>query len=346
MATTLNPFLLSLFIFVVVTTAALGIRRLILRALTHWAEKTETTLDDIIVEALRIPSLYWMVATGLYIAIGTSSIPTGYIAVSFKILHILVILSITLVLANITAQGVIYGVKKADLPIPITGLSQAVIKGTILIIGVMILLSTLGVSITPLLTALGVGGLAMALALQDTLSNLFAGLHILVEKPVRVGDFIKLESGEEGHVTDIGWRTTRIRTLPNNLVIIPNNKLAQSILTNYNLPEKRMAVLIPIGVSYSEDPDRVERILIEEATKAIKEVPGMLSDPAPFVRLIPGFGDSSLNFTLVCQVREFVDQHVAQHELRKRILKRFKQEGIEIPFPIRTVYVRQEKTKE
>jgi small-conductance mechanosensitive channel len=131
--------------------------------------------------------------------------------------------------------------------------------------------------------------------------------------------------------------------LPNNIVVIPNSKLAQSVVTNYYLPEKRMSLLIAISVSYSSDPEQVERILIEEARNAVGQVPGLLGDPEPFVRFIPGFGESSLDFTLICQVKEFVDQYLAQHELRKRIFKRFKAEGIEIPFPHRTVYLREEK---
>ena len=154
-------------------------------------------------------------------------------------------------------------------------------KATIWIIGGLVLLSGLGISVTPLLTALGVGGLAVALALQDTLSNFFAGIHLLMERPIRVGDFIRLESGQEGYVEDIGWRTTRIRMLPNNMVIVPNGKLAQSILTNYYLPEPRMAVLIPISVSYHADPDHIERVLVEEASGAIGHLAGLLAEPAP-----------------------------------------------------------------
>jgi small-conductance mechanosensitive channel len=203
-------------------------------------------------------------------------------------------------------------------------------------------LGGLGISITPVLTALGVGGLAVALALQETLSNFFAGIHLLIEQPIRVGDFIKLESGQEGYVADIGWRTTRIRMLPNNMVILPNSKLTQSIVTNYYLPEPRMALLLPISVSCKADPERIEHILVEEATLALGQIPGLLAEPAPFVRFIPGFGESSLDFTLICQVREFTDQYLAQHELRKRILKRFRSDGIEIPFPQRTIHLRTE----
>jgi small-conductance mechanosensitive channel len=131
--------------------------------------------------------------------------------------------------------------------------------------------------------------------------------------------------------------------LPNNLVIVPNAKLGQNTITNYHLPEPRMSRLIPIGVSYAADPDHVERLLVEEATKAAGEVPGLLAEPAPFVRFIPGFGAYSLDFTLICAVASFVDQYLAQHELRKRILRRFRAEGIEIPFPVRTVELRGER---
>jgi small-conductance mechanosensitive channel len=161
-----------------------------------------------------------------------------------------------------------------------------------------------------------------------------------------LGDYIKLDSGEEGYVTDISWRSTTMRALPNNLIVVPNAKLAQVIVTNYHLPEKRMSLPIPVGVSYDSDPELVERILIEEAVSGTADIPGLLAAPAPFVRFIPGFGNSSLDFTLICQVAEFVDQYLVQHELRKRILKRFRREGIEIPFPIRTLYIKEQARTE
>lgn len=311
--------------------------------LHKWAEKTDTQIDDIIIKSIKIPSIYWCIAIGLYIGVAISDFPEKYVFYFSRAIHVIVILSITIAAANLSGKIFKNYIQKLDLPIPITGLAYGILKGTILVIGFLIILSVLGISITPLITALGVGGLAVALALQDTLANLFAGIHILVEKSIRVGDFIRLETGQEGYVEDITWRTTRIRMLPNNMVIIPNSKLSQSIVTNYYLPEKRMALLIPVSVSYSSDPEKVERILIEEAKRGVGEIPGLLRDPEPFVRFIPGFGDSSLDFTLICQVQEFVDQYLVQHELRKKIFKRFQEEGIEIPFPHRMVYLREEK---
>ncbi len=203
------------------------------------------------------------------------------------------------------------------------------------------LLNSLNIQITAILTALGVGGLAVALALQDTLSNLFAGFYVAIARQIRLGDYIKLNTGEEGYVSDITWRSTMIRNLNNNLIIVPNSKLAQAIVTNYSLPEKRMTSSVQVGVSYSSDIDLVERVLREEATSAIGSVPGLLPEPAPSVSLEPGFGDSALSFTLGYSVAEFALQGPVRNELRKRILRRFRQESIDMPFPTRTVYLKE-----
>lgn len=343
MAPEFKDWLMPVLVFIGTTAGLLLVRGLSFTFLHRWAKNTETRMDDIIIKAFRTPSVYWCLAIGLQAGVVISDIPVKYIFYLTRAIHIIVILSVTIAAANLSGKIFKNYIQKSNLPIPTTGLAYGLLKGTIIVIGFLIMLSVLGVSITPLLTALGVGGLAVALALQDTLANLFAGIHILMEKSIRVGDFIKLETGQEGYVDDITWRTTRVRMLPNNIVVIPNSKLSQSVVTNYYLPEKRMSLLIAVGVSYSSDPERVEQILVEEAKKAVGEIPGLLGDPAPFVRFIPGYGDSSLDFTLICQVQEFVDQYLAQHELRKRIFKRFREEGIEIPFPHRTVYLREEK---
>lgn len=343
MSVDLRDILFPALVAIVSAAALLAVRAVVFRLLHKWAERTETKIDDTIINAFKTPSTFWCIAIGLYIGVSISGLPGKHLIYVSKTIHVIVIFSITVAIANLSGELFTNYIRKTELPIPTTGLAYGVLKGTILVLGFLVILSVLKISITPLITALGVGGLAVALALRDTLANLFAGIHILVEKSIRIGDFIKLETGQEGYVVDITWRTTRITMLPNNMVVVPNNMLAQSIVTNYYLPEKRMSLLIPISVSYSSDPEKVERILVEEAKKGIGEIPGLLGEPEPFVRFIPGFGKSSLDFTLICQVQEFVDQFLAQHELRKRIFKRFRQENIQIPFPHTTVYLREEK---
>ncbi len=321
-------------------------KRLVFRALRRWAEKTKTRVDDIFIQAFSGPFMIWVLILGLHLATQFSELSDRATGLIGKSLLILWVISLTIVAARLAGSLVrkYGGEMQGQGALPVTSLTQNLARIGVVLIGILILLNLLGVSITPILTALGVGGLAVALALQDTLSNLFAGFYISLSGNVRPGDYIKLDSGEEGYVTDITWRSTTIRALQNNLIIVPNAKLAQAIVINYYFPEKRMSLLIPIGVSYDSDPEEIERILIEEAQKGAQDIPGLLAEPAPFVRFIPGFGDSSLNFTLICQVAEFVDQYFAQHELRKRIFKRFRQEGVEIPFPIRTVYLHDHST--
>lgn len=336
----MKPFLVPALVGLAATVALYVARALAFRLLHRWALQTESRIDDILVGALRTPSLFWCLAIGIYAGVAVSDLPERHLVIFSKAIQVIVVLSITIAAANLAGKLLNESIRKSDLPVPATGLAHGILKGSILLVGLLLILSASGISVTPILTALGVGGLAVALALQDTLANLFAGIYILAEKSIRVGDFVQLETGQEGYVEDITWRTTRIRMLLNNMVVIPNHKLTQSILTNYYLPERRMSLRLRVGVSYSSDPDAVERVLEEELRKAVGEIPGLLGEPEPFVRFMPGFGESSLDFTLICGVEEVDDRYLVEHELRKRIFRRFREEGIEIPFPQRTVHLR------
>jgi len=340
-----EQYFLAMLVLLVSVVIGLAIRQTMKYLLKRWAERTETKIDDIIINAIKNPIIIWFLLAGIYGALTFVSIPSDILEYVEKGVLALIIFSITLTLANITSGLIKYYGTKLGVTLQVTGLGQFLAKAAIISIGIVILLAELGIEITPLIASLGIGALAVALALQDTLSNIFAGFYILADRPIRIGDYIMVEGAGEGYVIDVGWRSTKIRTLQNNVVIIPNKKLAESVITNYYLPDKPVSVLINIGVSYKEDPERVEKILLEEALKASKEIPGMLEDPAPFVRFLPGPGEYSLNFTIICRAREFTDQYLIRHEMYKRIFKRFREEGIEIPFPIRTVYLREEGKK-
>jgi small-conductance mechanosensitive channel len=328
--------------FVVATLTALALRSAALAALRRWGGPDGLTA---FVAAVRLPSLLWCVVLGLWVGLEVAGefahLPRRLSQQLGVVLQVAIILSVTITVAGLVGTLVARASASRALGGPVTGLAQTAARGLVLVVGSLVLLGAVGIEITPILTALGVGGLAVALALQDTLSNLFAGMHLLADSPIRVGDYVKIADNVEGFVVDVGWRSTRIRMLSNSIVVVPNKKVAESIITNYDLPESRLSLLVNVSVSYASDPDHVERVLVDEAVQAAREVPGLLAEPAPFVRFIPGFGDSSLDFTLICQVATFVDQYLAQHELRKRILRRFRTEGIEIPFPTRTVELRQ-----
>jgi small-conductance mechanosensitive channel len=320
--------------FHAVSVVALLFRKALTSALRHWLGPDSV---EVFLDAIRLPSILWCLVFGLFVAIELVEMPRRLAAQLKTVLEAAIILSVTFTVAGVLSTLAAAAGERRALGLGMTGLVRTAVRGTVLIVGLLVLLDALGVQITPLLTALGVGGLAVALALQDTLSNLFAGVHLLADKPIRVGDYVRIADNIEGYVVDVGWRSTRVRMLQNNVVIVPNKRVAESIITNYDMPERRMALLVRVGVGYDSDPDHVERVLVDEARRAAGEVAGLLAEPKATAQLIPGFGDYSLNFTLVCHVTSFVDQFAVQHELRKRILRRFRAEGIEIPYPVQVV---------
>ncbi len=328
-------------IFIISIIVGIIFEKVILKRLQKIAERTKWEGDDIIITSLRKWITLWFALAGLYIAFTTSPITPNLLSHLQKIIMILYILSATIVLANISVGFINMYSKRAQDVLPSTSLFVYLTRIIVFIIGVLIIMHSLGISITPILTALGVGGLAVALALQDTLSNLFAGLHIILTRQIKPGDYIKLESGEEGYVVDITWRNTTIRELPNNYVIIPNSKLAQAIVKNHYLPDREISVPVQIGVSYDSDLEKVEKVTIEVAKEVMREVPGGIPDFQPFIRYHT-FGDFSINFNVIMRCREFTDQYLIKHEFIKRLHKRYKEEGITIPFPIRTVYINKE----
>ena len=333
---------LPLIIFLVVLLAGLFLKKIIFNRFLHWAKKTSTQLDDMILQVIKAPIMILVLIVSLYFAVQFSKLPENIVQVISKSILILGIISVVLASANLLSGIIKFYASKLSSAIAVTSLTQNIARIIVFSIGALVILNSLGISITPILATLGVGGLAVALALQDTLSSLFAGFHITVAKQIRVGDYIKLESGEEGYVVDINWRSTMVKMLPNNLILIPNEKLNKSIITNYYLPDKEMAVLVNIGVHYKSDLEKVERVTCEVAKSVMAEVNGGVVHFEPFIRYHT-FGDSSINFTAILRVKEFVDQYLIKHEFVKSLHKRYNQEGINIPYPIRAINYEQEK---
>jgi len=333
------PILVSCLAFVILVI----IRSIGFRLLSRIAPSNSSKAAEITLLSLKTPTYYWCLAIALSIGVGLSEPSTKYTLMIHKLIEIILILSVTLAAANLVGALLRNYIRKMEIPIPTTGLVFGIIKGAILLIGFLIVLSTLGIAISPMITALGVGGLAVGLALKDTLSSLFAGMHILLEKSIRIGDFIRLENGLEGRVVDITWRTTRICMLSNNMVIIPNDKLSESVVTNYSLPESRMALPLSVSVDYRAEAEKVEMCLRDEILKAVQDLEGILPEPAPTVWLNPGFGAGSLDFTVIFQIGDVVDQTRILHEVRKRVLNRLKKEGIDLSLPQQIINIQGEK---
>ena len=313
---------------------------IILARLKKFIARTKWEGSSVIVSSLRGLTTIWFVLLGIHIAIPYIKIAPHVVIALQKILIASVILSATVALARIAAGLAKLYTKKTGAVLLSASMFTNLAKIVVFLVGVLIILQSFGISITPILTALGVGGLAVALALQDTLSNLFAGLHVIASRQIRIGDYVKLDNGEEGYVQDITWRNTAIKTLPNNIVVVPNSKLASAIVTNYYLPQKEMAVLVQVGVSYDSDLEKVEKVTIEVAKEVMKEISGGVPEFEPFIRYHT-FADFSINFTVILRAKEFVDQYLIKHEFVKRLHNRSQKEKIVIPFPIRTVYMQE-----
>ncbi|HEY2989831.1 MAG TPA: mechanosensitive ion channel family protein [Candidatus Binatia bacterium] len=333
-----NPWVVLLLI--VLTTAVLAY---FVNLLVLWLVKRafrRTAIDERIYRLLDRYLYPLLIVSGLLLIADAAPLPTMARGAIHQFLVICALLlgivlatkGALLILRNIEARYGLYNIR---------GPLEIVTKIVLIAVGAMIILDNLGISLTPILTTLGIGSLAVAIALQDTLGNFFAGLYVKADRPIEVGHYIKLQTGDEGYVERIGWRSTRIRMLPDNMVVVPNNKLVQDIITNYHLPTRELAVLVPVGVAYDSDLEKVEKVTQAVAREALKTVPGGVPDSEPLIRY-NAFNQSSIDFTVVLRAREFTDGILLKHEFIKKLHVRYEKEGITIPFPIRTVYLKPE----
>src|SRR6516164_1885934 len=185
------------------------------------------------------------------------------------------------------------------------GLIRGATRGVVIGLAIMVFLDSVGISITPLIASLGIGTAAVALALQDTLANLFAGIYMMAEKPIQAGHFIQLESKEQGWVEKVGWRSTQIRMLGDTMVVVPNSKLAGSVIMNFSLPRDEIAITLDIGVDYGSDLEKVETATLEVAREVIKSVAGALLEFEPRVRYTT-FAECSINFKVWLAAKDYM----------------------------------------
>jgi small-conductance mechanosensitive channel len=222
-----------------------------------------------------------------------------------------------------------------------SAIAGGAVRALFAVLAILIILSTMGVSVTPVVASLGITSLAVALALQPTLENFFSGIQLVMDKPIRIGDFIELDSGERGFVEKIGWRSTWVRMLPNNIVIMPNSKLSNSKLINYYYPERELSVPVDVGVHYNSDLDHVEKVCLDVANTILQQHEYGVKTYQPFV-LFHTFDNSSINLTVMLRTREYFNRFFIKSAFIKMLKKRFDEEGIVIPFPITALNLEQE----
>lgn len=312
------------------------VKRRVFSLVTRMAARTSTRMDDILLDAAGSPLNLLILASGLLL-LGRLLPMTEEADRALDILYRFFVVGSFVWFVDRLGRGLIGLFAER---VPFISQSRGVVQGTVRVaffaIGILILFDSMGISITPLIASLGVGSLAVALALQPTLANLFAGMQLMADKAVEVGQFVRLEWGEEGHVERIGWRSTRLRLRPNVMLILPNSKLVESRILNYDAPDTETAVTVSSGVHYDSDLSKVETVGLEVAREVIDQVPGGVRGFEPVFRYT-AFGDSSITFNVILRVRSYAESPLLVHEFIKRLHDRFRQEGIVIPYPVRTV---------
>jgi len=341
---TVSDWVLFLGVLLVGLGLAWGLEHLIRRRFTRWIAEGPESVAGQGRDAVRIAARGMALAFGALASVkaALATIPRQNPSAAFEraldrvdvFLMVPLILCVTVVAARVLSAMVAQYAERTE-GFAATSILSNVVKAIVYILGLLVLFQTMGVSIAPVLGALGVGGLAVALALQDTLGNVFAGIHIIISRHVRVGDFVRLDNGDEGRVQDIGWRNTTIRTIVDTTLVVPNAKLAGMVVTNYDLPTRAIIFVVKVGVAYDSDLEHVERVTIEVAKRIMGEAGGV-GDPPPKIQFHT-FADSSIDFNVVLRCAGFTEQYDLKHLFIKALTKRFAEENIELPFPQRTV---------
>jgi len=332
--------------FIIVAGIILGFifKRFVHSKLKKAAERSDWAGDDAVLEAIEPHIVVWFFLGALSIAVSNIQAlePSNVYLTSIlndyapKFLIIVLIGSITLAIGKLSVSIFDLWAKDQEKGFPSTTMFTNFVRIAVYVIGILIILDALSISITPMITALGVGGLAVSLALKDTLSDVFAGLHILLSKKVQVGDFIQIDTGDMGYVKNISWRNTTIMERTNNIIHIPNTRLSSAIIKNFDSGDPSFSIKIPIGVGYNSDLDKVEKV----TQKVIDDIQNSMEETnknyEPTMRF-QNFGESSINLMVYFRGNRYGDQNPIIHQFIKLLHKKYSAAGIEIPFPIRTV---------
>jgi small-conductance mechanosensitive channel len=340
----LSPWIIIPLVYFLWVSVLSIVKRIVFSTIKRFAERTVNHWDDIFCRAADFPlTLLIFTSGGLLVEHllpeGGASLTNAFL-LGFKAATIVaVILFADRFVSELIAE---YSHQVEVLKVS-SDVVQVITRIIVFSLGLLILLDSFGISITPIIASLGIGSLAVALALQPTLENLFSGAQLIFDKSIQVGHFVKLESGEEGYVHKIGWRSSWIRLPPNNMVIIPNKIIVNSRVLNYHYPDKELAVPIEVGVHYNSDLEQVEKITLEVARQTLKEVSGGVASFEPAVRY-HALADFSVNMTVALRAKEISDVGLLRHEFIKRLHQRYAKEGIIIPYPVQAVNYSQENS--
>ncbi len=340
MAVLENPYIQALLILLFSLGLAKGVDLLFTRFLVRLASRTKTIIDEQLIGVLHRPIFYSIILGGTYAAIARFTLPEKavfYLGGLLQSLALLIwgwaVLRITLLLIRAMERR---SREKELLRRRFTPLLENLAKIVVFVVALIILLSIWGISVTALLASAGIAGIVIGFAARDILANFFGGLFVLADSPYKIGDYILLDTGERGMVTDIGLRSTRIKTRDDIEITIPNAQIANSKIVNESGPQEKTRVRVRVGVAYGSDIDQVRAALYEIAAENEHVSP----EPEPRVRFRE-FGDFSLNFELLCWIEAPLAKGRVLDQLHTAIYKRFAEQGVVIPFPQRDLYIKE-----
>ncbi|MEC9308168.1 MAG: mechanosensitive ion channel family protein [Chloroflexota bacterium] len=324
---------------VIVIVVYAGIFPLIIRI----GKFAPSSFGRMVIQGLKVPLVLYLGLLGVYLSI---TLPFGIGATEAAIVNkaatLVAIVIGVMAVSVITSRGCLWYIVNIAPKTPtilddrLMPLMRRVAVIVILGVGILQILDQLGINISPLLAGLGLGGLAVALALQPTLSNLFSGTYVMTEGVVSQGDYIEMEDGTSGYVIDVSWRSTRLRTRENNLIVVPNSRFAESIITNFQSPTLAVNIVVTCGVSYDSDLDHVESISREVMSEVLaSDVNSVASYGSWFG--FDNFGESNVDFWLFMQAQNRIASFELKSNLMKSLYKRFSEEGIVINYPMRTL---------
>ena len=323
--------------------AAFVFHKLIFPLIVRFTHRTPTDLDSRLVKSVRWPTTLGFVVLGAYLAftvpLDLTESQQSQVDTVGQALGVMIVITVVVGLLSSAIDWYLASLATSAtrvVDLRLLPLIRRVGGVIIYAIGGLLLMDVLGINISPLIAGLGLGGLAVALAIQPTLANLFAGTYVMTEGVIATGDYIQLENGLKGYVVEVGWRSTRIRDWRNNLVVVPNSKFAETIITNFQQPTHAVNVYFECGTSYDSDLYRVEEICLEVMDTVVDSHPMAVKEYGKYFAF-DNFGDSNVNFWLFVQATDRWGSFVVQSDMMKLLHKRFQEEGIVINYPVRTL---------
>ena len=334
-----NVYLKFLFVLVVTLIIAYLAKFVFRKVLKPLTKKTETKVDDLIIKSISSIVFYLVLVLGIKYGLQYFELKT---AIYNNLINTLLVIIVSLLLIRIVnnffkhwAEEWRYKTKTAT-DERIIPLLQKIVKAVVIVLAVIFIFSAWNINISPLLATAGIAGLAIGLAVRDSLANILGGLQLVLDKTFKVGDKVELESGEMGVILDIGLRSTKLKTYDNEIIHIPNGTLANAKIKNFTQPDFSIRVNVEFGVVYGSDPEKVRQVVVE----ALKKIDEVLENPEPVVEF-KKMSDFSLDFIARAWVKEYTQAYSMKLTMTDEIYKALNKAKIGIPFPTRTVYTKE-----